>query len=75
MVEGWGKLPPILGKFENWNFFSNFGLLLVETINPCVGFFLHNSTEPLLDYGLRKLERNRMVRIRDKFVRISEKRL
>ena len=40
MVEGWGKLPPILGKFENLKLFlANFGLLLVETMNPCVGFF------------------------------------
>jgi len=33
---------------------------------------LHISTVPLPDYGLRKFERNRFVRIREKFGRISE---
>ena len=45
MVEGWGKLPPILGKFEIL-FLANFGLLLVETMNPCVGFFAQIDRTP-----------------------------
>ena len=45
MVEGRGELPPILGKFEI-RFLANFGLLLVETMNPCVGFFCTNRQNP-----------------------------
>ena len=45
IVEGWGELPPILGKFEIM-FLANFGLLLVETMNPCVGFFWSNRQNP-----------------------------
>ena len=68
IVEGWGKLSPVLGKFENLKFvfFANFGLLLVETMNPCVGFFAQIARTPAR-LGLRKLERNRVVRIREKF--------
>ena len=36
--------------------------------------FLVKSTEPLPDWGPRKCERNRFVRIREKFGRISEKK-
>ena len=38
-----------------------------------VSDFLHISTVPLRDYGLRKYERNRFVRIREKFGQISKK--
>ena len=72
---GLGRIAPHFGemwKFEIW-FSANFGLLLVETLNPCVGFFLHISTVLLPDCGLRKSKRNRFVRIREKFRRISEK--
>ena len=45
MVEGWGKLLPIFGKFEIW-FSANFGLLLVETMNPFVGIFCTSRQNP-----------------------------
>jgi len=38
IVEGWGELPTIWADVKIW-FLANFGLLLVETLNMCVGFF------------------------------------
>ena len=40
---------------------------------PVCRIFLHISTVPQRDYGIRKYERNRFVRIREKFGRISKK--
>ena len=81
MVEGWGKCPPILGKFENLKFvfFANFGLLLVETVNPCVGFFCTNRQNPyptrasenLNEIALLEFEKN-SVEFRKKRVSLIE---
>jgi len=84
MVEGWGKLPPILGKLENlkFRFLANFGLVLVETMNPRVGFFCTNrqnlpcptrASENLNEIALLEFEKN-SVEFRKKRVSFMEMR-
>ena len=77
MVEGWGQLPPIMGKCENlkFGFLANFGLLLVETMNPCIGFFCTNRQNPCPTRDSENLNQIALVEFEKNSVEFRKKRV